>query len=89
MAIPDNVTAQAFQVLWAYRDGAVLLDVEAYERVSMVGHQRCTDLRRAQFIIRVGRKTMPSGKDGYTCRITPSGLAFLKLYKSTLDDYPF
>ena len=91
-AIPMNVTAQAFQVLAAYEDGAALLDIEAYARVRLDGHQRCTDLRRAQFITRDGRRTMPSGKDGYTCRITPAGLTFLRLYRAKDlpgDDLPF
>jgi hypothetical protein len=78
MAIPEKLTAQAFKVLMAYRTGLLLLDHEAYARVGMTGHQRCTDLRRAGFIVRVDRKQMPSGKDGYRCRITLAGVAWLK-----------
>jgi hypothetical protein len=78
MAVPANVTAQAAKVLFAYRTGLALLDIEAYARVRMVGHQRCTDLRRARFIVRVGRKQMPSGKTGYLCQITAAGQAWLK-----------
>jgi hypothetical protein len=80
MAVPANITLQAMKVLFAYRTGLALLDIEAYARVHMVGHQRCTDLRRAGFIERVGKKLMPSGKPGYLCRITTAGRDFLRAF---------
>lgn len=76
-AIPDNITEQARTVLQAYLGGALLLDIEAYERVGMVGHQRCSDLRAWGFIERVDKKVMPSGKRGYRCRITERGRFFM------------
>jgi hypothetical protein len=78
-AVPDDITAQARKVLPAYLDGSLLLDIEAYAKVGMVGHQRCSDLRRWGLIERVDKKRMPSGKLGYTCRITETGRLFLRL----------
>lgn len=75
-----TVTAQSLRVLEAYRTGLHLLDEEAYARVGWRGHQRCTDLRRAKYIERCGRKNTPFGKAAYLCRITPAGLAYLRLF---------
>ena len=78
IAVPTNITEQARKVLYAYRHGHRLLDHEAYALVRMIGHQRCSDLRRAKYIMRVDKKTMPSGKPGYRCQITQAGLDYLK-----------
>src|SRR5262245_60195074 len=80
MPIPEKLTEQALKVLRSYQGGVALLDIEAYARARMVGHQRCSDLRRAKFIERCGRRLMPSRKAAYTCRITQAGVAFLKLH---------
>lgn len=77
-----KVTEQMLQVLAAYRDGVELLDEQAYERVgfSAAHHarQRCSDLRRAGLIGRVGRTARTvSGRSGHLCRITEAGAAVL------------
>jgi hypothetical protein len=83
LAVPDRVkmTQQAIAVLRSYRTNKALLDFEAYARANMIGHQRCSDLRHANFIERCGRRPMPSGKAGYTCQITSAGRAFLELFE--------
>ena len=78
-AIPSNITEQAQHILQAYRNHDLLLDYKAYERMGMVGHQRCSDLRKAKLIQRMRRARMPSGKDGWQCQITPAGETYLKM----------
>jgi hypothetical protein len=79
-----NITAQALRILRAYRSGAALLDHDAYFHAGFPPNardgQRCSDLRKAGFIERTGgRDRTPSGRAGYLCRITPAGLAYLKI----------
>ena len=81
-AVPENLTAQAIVILRAYAaNNTPLLDNEAYVRAGMAGgrakSQRCSDLRHAKFIVRVGRAKTPSGKFGYTCQITEAGRKYL------------
>jgi len=96
-AVPKNISAQALRVLWGYRDGDAILDHAAYTRVGMdktssrLAHQRCSDLRRAGHIERTGeRGRTPSGKAGYLCRITPTGLDYLaKHHWRTAEEMEF
>ena len=77
-AVPKNLTDQAKRVLHAYRDGKVLLDERAYERVGLDGHQRCSDLRAAGLIEDTGaRATTAKKKSGMLCRITQKGRDYL------------
>jgi|GEM_PF-5279297 len=78
-----NVTEQMLQVLAAYADGSELLDEQAYERAgfSAAHHarQRCSDLRRAGLIGRVGRTARTvSGRSAHLCAITTAGRAYLE-----------
>lgn len=78
-----RVTEQMIQVLGAYRDGHELLDEQAYQRAgfSAAHHarQRCSDLRRAGLIGRVGRTARTvSGRSGHLCQITAAGRAVLQ-----------
>ena|SRR6187431_3278055 len=88
LAVPLNVTEQSLFVLHAYATGLHLLDEEAYARVGWKGHQRCTDLRRLQFIERCGRKNTPFNKAAYLCRITPAGLTYLAINKRSDVELP-
>ena len=83
-AIPNNITEQALRVLAGYRNGDAILDHIAYARVGMdthlarLAHQRCSDLRHAGFIERIGQRApTPSGKFGHLCRITDAGREYL------------
>lgn len=83
-AIPDNLSAQALRVLAGYRFGDAILDHIAYARVGMdthlarLAHQRCSDLRRAGYIERIGQRApTPSGKFGHLCQITAAGREYL------------
>jgi hypothetical protein len=83
-----NITEQALIILRSYGDGRPLLDIDAYRRAGFPPHacdgQRCSDLRRAGFIKRTGeRATTPSGKSGYLCQITQSGLVYLSLNRKS------
>lgn len=77
-----KVTEQMLQVLAAYADGGELLDEQAYAiagfRAAHHARQRCSDLRRAGLIGRVGRtaKTV-SGRSAHLCKITDAGRAVL------------
>jgi hypothetical protein len=76
------VTAQALVILRSYASGAALLDVDAYRHAGFPSHacdgQRCSDLRKQDFIRRTGnRAKTPSGKSGHLCIITESGQQFL------------
>lgn len=77
-AVPVNITQQAWDVLQAYRDGAVLIDEQAYWRVGMEGHQRCSDLRQRGLIVdtRMRGRTQ-KGKSAMLCRITQAGLDWI------------
>lgn len=79
-----DITKQATKILWAYADGAALLDEEAYRRHGMDGHQRCSDLRAKGLIERVDKKITRHGDPGYRCRITDLGRAFLARRPPTL-----
>lgn len=80
-----DVSAQAWKVLQAYKNGEMLLDHEAYKRVGLAeenqkrfAHQRCSDLRRAGLIEPTGdRGITPSGNTGNLCRITMEGRYFI------------
>jgi hypothetical protein len=77
-----DISAQAFRILRSYRNGRPMLDVEAYQLAGFPPHacdgQRCSDLRNAGYIERTGdRAITPSGKRGYLCKITWSGIAYL------------
>lgn len=92
-AVPKNISKQALRVLFAYEDGDDLLDHTAYRRVGMdranarLAHQRCSDLRFANLIVRTGARALtPSGKSGYLCRITPAGHAYLEAHRWRLSD---
>ena len=77
-----KVTEQMLQVLAAYADGVELLDEQAYAlagfRAAHHARQRCSDLRRAGLIGRVGRtaKTI-SGRSAHLCKITDAGRVVL------------
>jgi hypothetical protein len=80
-----DISAQAWRVLQAYKDGRLLLDHDAYRIVGLVpegqkrfAHQRCSDLRDAGLIERTGsRGITPSGNTGHLCRITQEGRNFI------------
>lgn len=88
-AVPKHITEQALIILFAYRGGDPLLDVDAY-RLAGFGPtardgQRCSDLRSAGLIERTGVKALtPSRKSGYLCRITPLGQDYLVAHISDL-----
>ena len=78
-----NVTAQAVTVLFQYRKRD-LIDYDAYRLAGFPEYarngQRCSDLRHAGYIERTGKRGLtPTGRAGYVCRITPAGLAYLRL----------
>jgi hypothetical protein len=82
-AVPVNITEQARRILCSYRDDDALLDFDAYRLAGFGPYardgQRCSDLRRAGFIERIGERAQtPSGKFGHLCRITPAGHDYLK-----------
>ena len=59
-AVPFNITEQALRVLWAYAHGDQLIDHDAYQLVGLdngerFAHQRCSDLRRWDMIVRTGK----------------------------------
>lgn len=80
-AVPDNISAQAWRVLHAYKFGRALTDHDAYRLVGLpdkLARQRCSDLRRWKMIERTGeRGRTPSGKSGYLCKITAHGTRWL------------
>ncbi len=77
-AVPVNLTKQARAVLFAYSDGKHWIDEDAYARVGLVGHQRCSDLRREGLIERTGVKgRTKAGKKSHICRITEAGLKYI------------
>lgn len=82
-AIPRNLSRQARRVLRVYRNGSELLDHDAYllagfEPCNRNG-QRCSDLRKRDYIERTDKALTPSNKFGYRCRITEVGEIYLQL----------
>lgn len=81
--VPKNITKQALKVLWAYSVmNRPLIDHDAYRLVGMAAagfaHQRCSDLRKAGFIVRTGAKARtPSNRLAYVCVITQAGRDYL------------
>lgn len=77
-----DITRQCYLILRSYRTGQPLLDHDAYRLAgfpSTLARQRCSDLRVAGFIERTGdRAQTPSGKAGFLCRITETGLDYLR-----------
>ena len=78
-----NVTAQAHTVLLQYR-GRDLIDYDAYRLAGFPEYarngQRCSDLRHAGYIERTGKRGLtPTGRSGYVCRITSTGLNYLRV----------
>jgi hypothetical protein len=82
-----NVSASALRVLRIYGRPSVdrILDYDAYQLAfthlaSGIG-ARCADLRRNGLIERTGEKAKtPSGREGYLCRITEKGRAYLRAH---------
>lgn len=86
-AVPKNLSGQALQVLKAYRDvGRPMTDMDAYEHAGFergrLAHQRCSDLRRREFIKWTGGLgTSPSRNSAKLSEITAAGLAYLTRMK--------
>lgn len=83
-----KVTEQMLQVLRAYGAGTALLDEAAYAAAGFDtgthARQRCSDLRRAGLIGRIGRTaTTRSGRAAHLCAITDLGRAVLIAHRET------
>jgi hypothetical protein len=77
-----KISEQCLLILRSYRFGRAITDHQAYEMAGFstgrLAHQRCSDLRTAQFIVRIkGMGLSPTGNPAHLSVITAAGFELL------------